>query len=289
MVAEIRNNYGYNVKVIEDSQVDNKPRLITFQLRYPRFVHAELMTHRMFSRNASSSRAIPVEKMLENIQLFPAQPVEWGTNQKGMQAGEEVADQETRDTAMTTWETAKQDAVRHANTLAQLGLHKQIANRLTEPFQFIDVLVSATEWGNWFNLRDHEDAQPEIRELARLMRLAMNQSAPANSIYHLPYLTEKERGHLDWKDSRMVSTARCARVSYRNHDQSNPDLEKDLSLAHMLINSRHMSPTEHQADLDNKRNGITHLSYPDYEPWSNNFREWQQFRAHLEKEVLEVF
>ena len=78
------------VKVIADSISESGKRITTFQLKYPRFIHSEVMTHRVFSRNASSSRAIPVKKMIEQVRNNPAMPIHWGANQSGMQAKNEL-------------------------------------------------------------------------------------------------------------------------------------------------------------------------------------------------------
>lgn len=132
--------------------------LTTYELEYPRFIHAELMTHRVFSRNSASSRAIPVKAMLENIQQNLAMPVHWGKNQAGMQAKEEL-DDAVKAGAIMQWKFAATDALFRANSLNELGTHKQIVNRITEPYQHMKVVVSATEWNNWFALRNHPDAQ----------------------------------------------------------------------------------------------------------------------------------
>ena len=258
-----------SAKVIADSVgADNGIRLTTLELEYPRFIHSEFMTHRVFSRNASSSRAIPVEKMIERVSSDPAMPVEWGSNQPGMQAGAEVDDIRA---ATESWRYAAYDAVLWAKVLNTRGLHKQIVNRVLEPFSWIKVLVTATEWHNFFELRDHPDAQPEIRVLAIAMREAMADSEPEAlrfDEWHLPYVTDNENVNAA-HDLRRISAARCARVSYLNHDQSAPSVTKDLALFYRLVGGRplHASPLEHQA-------------IPDYNPvFTRNFRGWIQHRA----------
>lgn len=251
------------------------PRLITFELEYPRFIHSEFMTHRMFSRNASSSRAIPVNKMLERIRKEPAMPVHWGQNQPGMQADNEIANPEL---AKQLWMEAAEQACNMAEKMLSLNLHKQVVNRITEPFAHIRVLVSSTEWDNFFTLRDHPDAQPEIRELAIQMKKAMESSQPGllyKDQWHLPFVKKEEIDTLDIETCRRASTARCARVSYLNHDGSTPSIEKDLKLYDQLITSRpiHASPTEHQA--------TPNWNYRDF---SGNFRGWIQYRKLIEKE-----
>jgi thymidylate synthase ThyX len=79
-----------SAKIIADSISESEygDRITTFELEYPRFIHGELMTHRLFSRNAASSRAIPINKMMDQVLTAPAMPVEWGLNKSGMQAEE---------------------------------------------------------------------------------------------------------------------------------------------------------------------------------------------------------
>jgi thymidylate synthase ThyX len=291
-------------KVIEDSLCERTGcRLTTFQLRYPRFIHAEAKTHRvlsnsaeeyivltqdagfmsdtMLSRNASSSRAIPVAKMIEQVRNDPAMPVHWGANQTGMQAREEL-DFPKQKMAQGLWQLAARDAADTAERMMNLGLHKQVANRILEPFQFINVIVSATEWANFYALRDHEDADPNIQALARAMRAAHNASTPrpigvnplkAHS-WHLPYVTDNER--LAYWDNpaflAKLSTARCARVSYLTHEGRVPNEAQDLGLFERLVGSvpLHASPTEHPAY------GLSEATP------CKNFVGFHQFRADVE-------
>ena len=237
--------------MILDSVSKEGIRLTTMELTYPRFIHSEFMTHRVFSRNASSSRAIPVHKMIDMIRETPAEPIHWGKNQSGMQA-ENAVDPDTEHRAQLVWKHAAIDACKHAEEMVKLGIHKQVANRITEPFAHIKVLVTATEWENFFSLRCHPDAQPEIQELAVQMKRCMSESTPTELSYyqwHLPFVTAEEKDHHDLSDLLKASTARCARVSYMNHDGSKPDMNKDAVLYDQLITSRpiHASPTEHQA------------------------------------------
>lgn len=219
--------------------------LITLQLRYPRFIHSEFMTHRVFSRNASSSRAVPFGILLDEVENDPAMPVEWGSNKPGMQAGAEI---EGIGEAKDIWLGARDAAVAYATEAADAGLHKQIVNRLLEPFAHISVIVTATDWDNFFALRDHSDADPTIRALARAIKEAIAKSNPypcREGEWHVPYadavlpLTEMYRA--------ACSVARCARVSYLNHDGSEPVPSKDLRLKDKLLAGKHMSPFEHQA------------------------------------------
>jgi thymidylate synthase ThyX len=264
-------------KVIEDSISEHGVRLTTLQLCYPRFIHAEFMTHRVFSRNASSSRAIPVAKMIEQVRTNPAMPIHWGKNQAGMQANEELAPL-AQEGARQLWMQAARDAASTAHVMADMGLHKQVANRILEPFQYMHVIVTATEWDNFFELRDHPDAQPEIHALAKVMKYAFAESRPRllhDGQWHLPYVTRQERlEHFTDTDLLLkVSGARCARVSYLTHDGETPSIEKDVALYERLVGGvpLHASPIEHQA---------TPLAEADM--WSGNFRGWLQNRKLVE-------
>jgi thymidylate synthase ThyX len=271
-------------KVIEDSVSPHDIRLTTLQLRFPRFILPEFNTHRVFSRNASSSRAIPVAKMIEQVRTDPAMPIHWGLNQPGMQAKEEQADWAT---CVSNWRFAANVAADRAEALNALGLHKQVVNRILEPFLHISVVVTATEWTNFFQLRDHEDAQPEIRELAIQMKRAMGGANPAYRSFnehdadnwHLPYISHSERLQYSPWMLAEVSAARCARVSYLTHDGQQPDMQKDKALFERLVGSRplHASPTEHQGfPLDGS------------DAWCKNFRGWFQFRQAVEDHMSEV-
>ena len=163
---------GCSVKVIEDSiNPHNGIRLTTLQMRYWRAIHAEFMTHRVFSRNASSSRAQPVSKMIGQVWEDPAGPIHWGSNQSGMQAKEEL-DVEARTIAFDIWLDTGRQVIEATKKLARAGLHKQLTNRISEAFQTVKVCMTATELKNFVWLRDHSDAQPEMEDLAKAIRSA---------------------------------------------------------------------------------------------------------------------
>lgn len=284
---------GITTKVIAHSTAPFHPNIVTLQLRYPRFIHAEFMTHRMFSRNASSSRAIPVTKLLAQVEEQPAMPIHWGKNQPGMQADEALPSNATE------WKQAAWHAVEHATVLNEQNYHKQIVNRLTEPFQFISVVVTATEWDNFFKLRLHPAAQPEIHELANVMYTAIDCSTPQllrKGQWHLPYVPEEEQEGVGMEMLRSLSAARCARVSYLNHDSTKPNPLKDIELANTLLDAGHMSPFEHQATPmylpeeipteiwlrthNGEFPGLTHIDNTGDE-WSGNFKQWYQYRQML--------
>lgn len=297
--------------IITDSISPEGIRLTTFQIRYPRFIHAELMTHRVFSRNASSSRAIPVERMIEDLRRDPAMPVFWGSNKPGMQAGGELP-KEQMDSAARSWLLAMQWAISHAENLIEIGLHKQIANRILEPWAHINVVVTATDYENFFTLRRHADAQPEIKVLADAMWQAMQDSIPTllkPGQWHLPFVTEEDyKGLLPDHEAilnilRRISVARCARVSYLTHDGRKTTMVEDLTLFDRLVGSQplHASPAEHQATPDTQQSEecCDHIHFTDSgdeldmpcDRWNNshlhgNFTGWIQHRKLLANEFV---
>lgn len=290
----------------------NGKEIVTFELEYPRFIHSELMTHRLFSRNAASSRAIPVAKMVEQVRNNPATPVHWGKNQPGMQAKEEL-DRATKDAVIFDWHGAAAAAAAHAKTMMEMGAHKQIVNRILEPFQWMKTVVTSTEWDNWYWLRNHPDAQPEIKRLAEVMWKAKEVSKPRllqPGDWHVPYYDDGSWISSVYEDNTLeeslaISASCCAQVSYRKLDDS---LEKAKDIFAKLIESKpcHASPCEHQAtpmeesgefwdesgeygvnclcDPDTWQEGITHVDR-NGNFWSGNFKGWLQHRQLIEDNV----
>lgn len=291
-----------SAKIIADSINKNGDRITTYELEYPRFIHAEFMTHRLFSRNAASSRAIPVERAIELIEENTAMPIHWGKNQPGMSAKEECTALVFGDTEHElAWAMARDSAIEFASAFSEAGYHKQIVNRLLEPYSHIKVVCTATEFDNFFYLRCHPDAQPEIQELAAQMWEARRLNEPVRlgvDEWHLPYfrygywISEKSYGPLE--EAIAISASCCAQVSYRRLDDS---LEKAQSIYKRLIESKpaHASPFEHQASpmnfVTNGFNdgvdwdcewveGVTHLDRYGH-PWSGNLRGWIQHRQMI--------
>jgi thymidylate synthase ThyX len=309
---------GIKATVICDS-ICNGVRLTTIECEYPRIIHAELLTHRMLSRNAASSRAIPFEKMLKQL---IGMPVRFGANQAGMQdSGEHntkvkgkfnklLLRHEDSTKAEDAWELAKRDAIFWSKAFSDAGYHKQICNRLTEPFQMIKVLITATEWENFFWLRCDEAADPTLQELARVMKEARDESEPQPlraGDWHLPYITNLWHGlaqeytyyadaerteKLALEDAIKVSAARSAAVSYRNVDYS---LDKSKEVYDRLVGAekKHGSALEHQATPIHPSNsadcptaweeGISHADR-DGNLWSGNFLGFIQHRKLLSGE-----
>jgi thymidylate synthase ThyX len=230
------------VKIIADS-IYNGARITTMQLEYWRAIHAEFMTHRAFSRNASSSRAIPT-KILSALEII--EPVRYGVNKPGMQPGLGNLSGPEKKLAREIWMEAANHCLDASRRLAELGLHKQWANRMIEWLTPISVVVTATDWDNFFELRCDENSQDEIRILAEKMKAALKQSDPQETSLHCPYAQIQNTG-ISWVEAMMISAARCARVSYLNHDGSTPSVDEDLQLAKRLLEAQHMSPFEHAA------------------------------------------
>lgn len=259
-------------KVLADSISPTGKRLTTLEVEFPRYVLAEFNTHRMFSRNSASSRAIPVSKQLAKISNDPFIGDHWGSNKAGMQAGAEL-EGDSRDKAITIWRQAARHAIEAAEQLAELGVHKQRTNRLLEPFMRHIVIVTATEWDNFFALRAHPAAQPEIRDVAVAMREAMEKSEPVELSYgqwHTPLIQSDESFPL--ADRIKISCGRCARVSYLTHDGQR-DPAKDIELYERLAADGHMSPMEHVA-----------RPLGPGEQQRGNFIGWHQHRADIPHE-----
>ncbi|MFL5898758.1 MAG: FAD-dependent thymidylate synthase [Solirubrobacterales bacterium] len=300
---------GFEAKVLADSVSPAGHRLSTLEATFPRFVLAEFNTHRVFSRNSASSRAIPVAKQLRRVLDDPYVPIEFGSNKPGMQAGPALGGAE-RDAAEAEWLRARDDAVRHVLGLIAspetaagfeglheclaaaegslkeppadwLNVHKQVANRLLEPFMWHTVIVSSTGWENFFNLRCHPDAQPEIRLIATKMREALARSVPTRldpDEWHLPLVGEAEREEASSiEELAKISIGRCARVSYLTHAGSR-DLSADVALYDRLLESGHMSPMEHVA------RPMTPSELERGE-WSGNFQGWIAHRKLISGEA----
>ena len=168
---------AYSVRVLLDSISPIGVRLTTLEVTFPRFVLAEFNTHRQLSRNSASSRAVPTSKLIERVERDPVLPLEWGRNKAGMSASELLSAEEAQ-AAKCIWLQARDDAVLRARRLLELNVHKQELNRLLEPFLWHTVIVTATQWENFFELRCARNAQPEIREAALRMRDAIERSHP---------------------------------------------------------------------------------------------------------------
>ncbi len=255
-----------SAKMILDSSAHGE-RLTSIEARYPKFIHGELMTHRVFSRNASSSRAIPVERLIEDVLRDPALPEKWFKNKAGMQGTEEIVGDE-REELIGLYLEAMRLAIRQAREMIAFGAHKQHINRIIEPFCHITTLITSTQWSNFIALRDHDMADPTMQALGKTVRkaLATSLSTPLEpGQWHLPYVMPKDAApvidylrndkQINPTDERIqkvmiqLSVARAARVSYKLQDGMFPTIAKDLELYDRLVGGvpLHASPAEHQA------------------------------------------
>ena len=274
------------VKILADSVGPHGIRLTTFEITFPRFILAELNTHRMLSRNSASSRAIPTEKRIQEVVLDPFVP-EFNARVKGMGVGEPLGGEDAR-RAQDEWLLASRDAVRAARQL--LRVDKSRANRLLEPFLWQTAIVSATDWDNFWALRDHEAAQPEFYRLAKLMHehyLIMEPTQLDWGEWHLPLVFPSDtdshvlHAHLG---APSVSAGRCARVSYDTHDD-HEDAHVSQARWEQLAASGHWSPAEHPARLPSEEEWSDRVSF--HQGRWGNFEGWIQLRKHYPNE--EVF
>lgn len=317
---------GIKATILKHSEsIHSGKQLVTFEIEYPRIILSELNTHRDKSRASASSRAIPFHKMLETLK---GRPVRFGQANPGMQ--DKGVDFETDVVVPNTdahdgygpltlcperaWESARCDAVEWAESFYKAGLHKQIYNRLLEPFQMMKTVISGTEWANFYWLRNHEAADPTLQELARCMQEAHGKSIPYAlhpGEWHLPYVTFEAGGYsiegqmLTLEEAKKVSAARCAAVSFRNTDYT---LEKSLQVFERLVGDerKHASAFEHQATPMNGveyfvpfksdavnvplapgtwQDGISHVD-KNGQLWSGNFCGFIQHRKLIDGENI---
>ena len=270
-----------SVKIVADSINPAGKRLTTFEVSTHLFIWSEWMTHRQFSRNAQSNRAIPTKKIIESVRTDPALPLHWGKNQPGMVAEEELTKEQIESVRMY-WLQMSREACDHAEKLSEMGGHKQFVNRSLAPYMWIRALISSTTWDNFFNLRIEKSAQPEIRVPAQMMKTALEEHEPQKlewGHWHLPFVSEEQKYELPISVLKKISAARCARVSFLSHDGSH-DPNKDIDLHDRLLADGHMSPFEHVAQANG--NLFDHLCA---NPISNFDPSWFQYRKVIEKEI----
>jgi len=324
-MIKVEGKKGIYAEIVADSVSENGDRLTTFRLHYPRIIHAEVMTHRMFSRNASSSRAIPVKTILEQVNENPAMPVQFGKNKSGMQDDgehaeliqldyvDECGDQQLQFiTPEEFWELSAVSASEFAETFADAGYHKQVCNRLLEPYQYMNVIVSMTDIDNFWHLRLHKDADPTFVNLSECMKDAYDESIPEKIVdedYHLPFIDKihpivgltkyfADDIEITLEEAIKISISLCCQVSYRKSDFS---IEKAIKIWDMLVtmNPVHASPLEHVAKpfsdgeyikraiiqekiVEAKLLGIDAM-------YCGNFRGWIQYRKGVKNENISIF
>lgn len=282
---------SYQANVLADSISPDGVRLTTLHVTFPRFILAEVNTHRMLSRNSNSSRAIPPERQIEAVRTNPFVPETFNKRVKGMGVGEVLGHEDARD-AREAWLEAAWQAVKYAEVLLELDCDKSRINRLLEPFLWHSAVITATEWSNFFALRDSPQAQPEFQITARLMAEAMDASEPTLLEYghwHLPGLTQREVDHYHgdaYGHGRRISAGRLARWTSYGHEGDYEDPREAITRCNKLIESFHLSPLEHQArplQVDDPEV----FAIPGQTPelvFSGNYRGWRQFRKEIPDE-----
>lgn len=309
------------------SREEEKARISTFVPRYPRYVHAEFLRHRVISRNASSSRARSVRSTLSEVMNEPVIPI-FTVNQKGM--GGKYPTPEVREALVKEWLLARDRDVTSVLSMlvnpsiaegrtptevandyeailddyyangydangepkpGYLSAHKQNFNRLIEAHTVFEEVITATNWDNFLELRDHDDAQPEIRAIAVLIREALKRSTPVEHWIHLPFIAEQDIPaepvpYLEVKPLMMLSATECAQISYGDKTKAKKSTAT-LTLGERLFESKHYSPFEHPAISSYKfdhayTDGFADGLVEDYECLDSNFDyRWYQFRILL--------
>jgi len=278
---------GYEAEIIADSIGPNGIRLTTFRVRYPRFIHAEFLRHRSLSRSVKSSRAKPIKHVIKEVLDDPVFPLAWGKNKKGMQSSKKEIKYPWL--ANQVWKFGLYTSLLTQYLLNKLGVHKQYSNRVSEPYLFVDELITATNFDNLFNLRIHNDSQPEAQKIVSMMAKLYYNSTPKKlevGEWHLPYINDDEREIYNIKDLLKFSAARCARISYKTFDGNSANPQDDLNLWEKLNlegNKDHQKYPPHSSPAEAQ--GMATDEYK----WSGNFYGWVQHRKLLKNECCDKF
>lgn len=275
--------------VVEDSKVGNN-RLTSLVLKFPRTVLAEFNTHRVFSRNSASSRARSVKATIKEVIENPYIPL-WTINKAGMSghwASPRVEAEATevylagRDAAVRTalallvgsdriegfGRDDKEIASRYSEVVDYyydhmysgtgaepdfgLSVHKQVLNRVLEPYMFHEVIVTSSYFDNFLKLRDHNEADPAIWGVSHLLGEAIAHSEPTISEIHAPFSSNLEKTLIlgqPWPVARphlIKSAMESAQISYNDKSRaikSTATAERGES----LLTAGHLSPFEHVA------------------------------------------
>lgn len=275
------------IQVVKDS-VFNGQRITTVQFTAPKFLDAEFEKHRVISSNSSSDRAIPFSKMVSNPFFLPG---DVRRNQAGMQGYETLSPDELQE-FLSTLEEIRSFTVSKLLKWSSI-VHKQHLNRYLLGFSYQSKIATATDWENFFHLRTHPTADPAMQDLACGIKRVMEASVPVERSWHIPYVTDVEEDTLSLGTLAKVATARCARVSYNNHDGSMPSVEADLELFNQLAtrpftdkrgifydveDPKHLSPLEHVAFFPSVEGRPT--------KYCGNFKGWNQFRKYVEYNLI---
>ena len=257
---------GTWAEVLADSIAPGCPRLTSLKVRFPHIILPQVLTHRVFSRNTSSSRAIPVHRLIADVRRDPFIPRKWRyAADRGMQPGEMMSQGDAMSARMR-WVAAMEFSVVTAGEMVNRHVSKEHVNRILEPYAHVSMIITATEWTNFLKLRLDSHSQIEIRDLAEAIRDAMAGSKPRElgiGEWHMPYGDS---------DDPMQSAACCARISYDSHDGGRATPEANDRLAKMLMDEGHWSPFEHIACVGMGSS------------WRGNLAgNWAQYRKLLEK------
>jgi thymidylate synthase ThyX len=266
-------------KILLDSCSQSGARLTTFEITMWRYILPEFNKHRALSSNTASTGAIPMKRQIQMVEEDPAWPLVWPKNQPGMEVGSELSLEE-RSRALAAWKSAWRAALVTARQLTEIGVHKRIAGRILEPFRWVTMIVSATDWDNFYALRLGKAVQPEFRALAELMLQVQLRSRPnllSQGEWHLPLLQPGELESLGLEAAKKVSVARCCRVSYMKQGKI-PALEEDTARHDSLLADGHMSPFEHQG-----------TPAPAADVTSGNFTGFIQYRKLLPGECVRSY
>lgn len=296
-----------SARIIADSIRQSGDRLTSFVVTFPRYILAEFNTHRMLSRNSASSRARPHHVMLKEVMKNPFIPIQWMKEHRGMQGSEYFSDDLTIAELKAKWLSARDAAVNASQQFDRIdvGLTKQLSNRLLEPFLWQTVIVSATEWENFFALRAHEAADIHIQDLAHQMLIEYNKSNPQMlkaGQWHIPFgdlidlvrvnpiVENPEDPDLIEMALIKIASARCARISYSPFgEESKYDYLKDFDLHDRLASMGHWSAFEHCAramtdeEYDSCVRGSIEMK-PNEKGWCGNFKGFIQYRKLFENE-----
>ncbi len=300
--SEVCGKNGVEAKVVAHSKSSvNGKEVVTLNVKYWLCVHAEFLRHRLISHSVKSNRAIPMKTIRKEVLEDPYVPIWFGAAQKGMVANVEM---KYKGIAKALWLGARYPACAIHWVLEKFGAHKEFANRLLNPWQFVRETISATEWDNLYALRLDKAAQKDINELTKCIKLAIEQSEPdvlQPGEWHTPYVGKATFTGTP-EEAVKCSAARCARSSYDKHDKTNPTIEEDLALYETLLvdSPVHASPAEHQCtpmimpELDENslyaspsmwEEGESHLDRQG-NFWSGNFKHWIQNRKLLPNEAV---
>lgn len=269
----------YRAQILKDSVAPNGVRLTTIEVEYPHAVHKDIMTHRAFSRNFQSFRAMPPEDVIAKIEEDPFIPETFNSRVKGMHQGDEL-DKNTQEVLRLDWMTQIDSAIDIARNWLSHDVAKQQINFLLQDFTWIKGIITATEWDNFWGLRadvidPNAQPRPEVKIIAQLMKKAYTNSEPQelqNGEWHRPLVFPEDEAVLDERALNLLSAGRCARVSYDKHSLSEP-IASSLSRAEILMKNGHWSPVEH-------------IATPGHEAdkFSGNFRGWVQLRKLFDYE-----